>query len=172
MNPDVQVNTYQEQLTSDNIMGIIEGYDVVLDGCDNFPTRYLINDACVMANKPNVHGSIFRFEGQATVFLPFRGPCYRCLYPEPPPPGEVPSCQEGGVLGVLPGIVGLIQAVETVKLILDIGESLCGRLIIFDALEMSFMELRLRRNADCPMCGENRQIFELIDYEAFCGVGR
>ena len=143
LNPDVTVMTYQEMLHSSNIFDIIKDYDVVVDGCDNFPTRYLVNDACVMANIPNVHGSIFRFEGQATVFKPHDGPCYRCLYPEPPPPGMVPSCQEGGVLGVLPGIIGTIQAIETIKLILDIGKPLIGRLLMYDALKMTFRELRL-----------------------------
>jgi adenylyltransferase/sulfurtransferase len=162
--------TYQELLHSSNIFAIIKGYNVVVDGCDNFPTRYLVNDACLMANIPNVHGSIFRFEGQATVFKPYEGPCYRCLYPEPPPPGMVPSCQEGGVLGVLPGIIGTIQAIETIKLILGIGKTLIGRLLMYDALKMTFRELRLRRDPACPLCGDNPTIRELIDYEQFCGV--
>jgi len=170
LNPDVEVVAYQEMLHSSNIFDIIKGYDVLVDGCDNFPTRYLINDACVMANIPNVHGSIFRFEGQATVFKPHDGPCYRCLYPEPPPPGMVPSCQEGGVLGVLPGIIGTIQAIEAIKLILGIGTPLIGRLLMYDALKMAFRELKLRRDPACPLCGENPTIQTLIDYEQFCGV--
>jgi molybdopterin/thiamine biosynthesis adenylyltransferase len=170
LNPDVTVITYQELLHSSNIFDVIQGYDVIVDGCDNFPTRYLVNDACVMANIPNVHGSIFRFEGQATVFKPQEGPCYRCLYPEPPPPGMVPSCQEGGVLGVLPGIIGTIQAIETIKLILNIGKPLIGRLLMYDALKMAFRELRLRRDPTCPLCGEHPTIRGLIDYEQFCGV--
>ena len=169
INPDVEVVKHQTALTSENILDIIADYDVVVDGTDNFPTRYLINDACVMAGKPNVHGSIFLFEGQATVFAPGKG-CYRCLYPAPPPPGMVPSCQEAGVLGVLPGIVGMVQAIETVKLVLGIGESLAGRLLLFDALSMEFRQVKLRRDPDCPMCGENPTIHELIDYEEFCGV--
>jgi adenylyltransferase/sulfurtransferase len=171
LNPDVEVVGYNARLSSDNILEIIEGYDVIVDGCDNFPTRYLINDACVMRNVPNVHGSIFRFDGQVTVFKPFEGPCYRCLYPEPPPPGTVPSCQEGGVLGVLPGIVGSIQAAEAIKLLLGIGDALVGRLLLFDALGMDFHVVKLRKDPGCPMCGEDRKIFELIDYEQFCGVG-
>jgi sulfur-carrier protein adenylyltransferase/sulfurtransferase len=170
LNPDVNVVTYQELLHSSNIFDLINTYDVLVDGSDNFPTRYLINDACVMSNIPNVHGSIFRFEGQATVFKPGEGPCYRCLYPEPPPPGMVPSCQEGGVLGVLPGVIGTIQAIETIKLILGIGKSLVGRLLMYDALKMHFRELRLRRDPACPLCGENPTIHGLIDYEQFCGV--
>jgi adenylyltransferase/sulfurtransferase len=170
LNPDVQVKTYQERLTSNNIMDIIKDYDIVVDGCDNFPTRYLVNDACIMSKKPNVHGSVFKFEGQATVFKPFEGPCYRCLYPEPPPPGMVPSCQEAGVLGVLPGIIGTIQAIEAIKLILGIGNSLVSRLLIFDGLRMSFRELHLKKNKDCPLCGENPTIKELIDYQEFCEV--
>jgi sulfur-carrier protein adenylyltransferase/sulfurtransferase len=170
LNPDVTVITYQELLHSSNIFDIINNYDVVVDGCDNFPTRYLVNDACVMANIPNVHGSIFRFEGQATVFKPHEGPCYRCLYPEPPPPGMVPSCQEGGVLGVLPGVIGTIQAIETIKLILNIGKPLIGRLLMYDALKMTFRELRLRHDPACPLCGDHPTIHELIDYEQFCGV--
>ncbi|MBI4302596.1 MAG: molybdopterin-synthase adenylyltransferase MoeB, partial [Chloroflexi bacterium] len=169
LNPDVQVVQHQTQLTSANILDIIADYDIVVDGSDNFPTRYLVNDACVLAAKPNVHGSIFLFEGQATVFLPGRG-CYRCLYPTPPPPGMVPSCQEAGVLGVLPGIIGNIQAVETIKLILGIGEPLVGRLLLFDALGLEFRQVRLRRNPQCPICGDNPTISELIDYEEFCGL--
>ena len=151
-------------------MELIEGYDIILDGSDNFPTRYLVNDACVMKNKPNVHGSVFKFEGQATVFNPPQGPCYRCLYPEPPPPGMVPSCQEAGVLGVLPGIVGLLQATEAIKLILEAGESLSGRLILVDGLAMRFREVRLKKDPACPLCGDNPTIKELIDYEEFCQV--
>ena len=171
LNPDVGVVGYNARLSSDNILEIIDGYDVIVDGCDNFPTRYLINDACVMKNIPNVHGSIFRFEGQVTVFKPFEGPCYRCLYPAPPPPGSVPSCQEGGVLGVLPGIVGSLQAAEAIKLLLGIGDPLVGRLLLFDALATEFHVVRLRKDPGCPMCGKNRTIFDLIDYEQFCGVG-
>ncbi len=169
INTDVQVVKHQVRLSSENIMDIISDYDVVVDGCDNFPTRYLVNDACVMAKKPNVHGSIFLFEGQATVFMPGQG-CYRCLYPEPPPPGMVPSCQEAGVLGVLPGIVGLIQAVETVKIVLGIGRTLTNRLLLFDALAMEFRQVRLKRNPNCPVCGDNPTVTQLIDYEQFCGL--
>lgn len=168
LNPDVNVQIYPERLTSENIFRLISDYDIVVDGTDNFPTRYLINDACVLTHKPNVHGSIFRFEGQATVFAPDKGPCYRCLYPEPPPPGLVPSCQEAGVLGVLPGIIGTIQAVETLKLILGKGEPLIGRLLLFDALTMEFREVRLKRDADCPICGERPTITALMDYEHSC----
>lgn len=168
LNPDVTVQIHPERLTSENIFRLISDYDIVVDGTDNFPTRYLINDACVLANKPNIHGSIFRFEGQATVFAPDKGPCYRCLYPEPPPPGLVPSCQEAGVLGVLPGIIGTIQAVETLKLILGKGEPLIGRLLLFDALAMEFREVRLKRDADCPICGKNPTITALMDYEHSC----
>jgi adenylyltransferase/sulfurtransferase len=157
-------------LTSANALELFRDWDIIVDGTDNFPTRYLVNDACVLSDKPNVYGSIFRFEGQATVFNYPGGPCYRCLYPEPPPPGLVPSCAEGGVLGVLPGIVGSIQAMETIKLILGIGEPLVGRLLRFDALAMTFKEYRLRKNPDCPICGEHRTINKLIDYEEFCGV--
>jgi len=170
INPFVQVDTYEEALTSENALDLFRDYDIVVDGTDNFPTRYLVNDACVLLDKPNVYGSIFRFEGQATVFYAKQGPCYRCLYPEPPPPGLVPSCAEGGVLGVLPGIIGVMQAIETVKLILGKGESLIGRLVLFDALKMKFRELKLRKNPDCPVCGENPTITELIDYQEFCGV--
>ncbi|MEW6201352.1 MAG: molybdopterin-synthase adenylyltransferase MoeB [bacterium] len=170
LNPDVKVKQHQERLTSENIMGIIEDYDVVVDGCDNFPTRYLVNDACVMQRKPLVHGSVFQFEGQATVFLPGEGPCYRCLYPDPPPPGMVPSCQEAGVLGVLPGLIGLIEATETIKQLLGIGSSLAGRLLLVDGLRMRFREMKVQRSPACPVCGDNPTITELIDYEQFCNV--
>ncbi len=169
LNPDVNVVTYQERLSSENIMEIIEGYDLVVDGCDNFPTRYLVNDACVFQGKPNVHGSIFQFEGQVTVFdTQSGGPCYRCLYPAPPPPGMAPSCAEAGVLGVLPGVVGVLQAIETIKIILGKGESLVGRLILYDALATKFREMKLRRDPGCPVCGDNPEITGLIDYEQFC----
>jgi sulfur-carrier protein adenylyltransferase/sulfurtransferase len=170
LNPDIQITTYETKLTSANALELFKDYDVVVDGTDNFPTRYLVNDACILLGKPNVYGSIFRFEGQVTVFGMPEGPCYRCLYPEPPPPGLVPSCAEGGVLGVLPGIVGSLQALETIKLIIQRGESLAGRLVLFDALAMKFRELKLRKNAHCPMCGTPRKIHELIDYEEFCGI--
>jgi molybdopterin/thiamine biosynthesis adenylyltransferase len=170
LNPDVKVNTYNERLTRDTALELFSHYDVVVDGADNFATRYLVNDACVLNNVPNVHGSIFRFEGQATVFKPHDGPCYRCLYPEPPPPGLAPSCAEAGVLGVLPGIVGCIQAMETVKLILEQGDTLVGSLLNFDALGMSFKKLKLRKDPSCPICGENPTITELIDYEYFCSL--
>ncbi len=170
INPNVRVETYEAMLTSDNALDIIVGYDIVIDGTDNFPTRYLVNDACVLLNKPNVYGSIFRFEGQASVFDARQGPCYRCLYPEPPPPGLVPSCAEGGVLGILPGIIGLVQATEAVKLILGSGRSLVGRLILYDALQMKFRELKLRKNPKCPLCGEQPTIKALIDYQQFCGI--
>ncbi len=170
LNPHVEVETYATQLNSENALEIFRDYDVVVDGTDNFPTRYLVNDACVLLKKPNVYGSIFRFEGQASVFDATRGPCYRCLYAEPPDPGLVPSCAEGGVLGVLPGIIGTIQATETVKLILGAGEPLLGRLLLFDALAMTFREVRLRKNPDCPICGDHPSIRELIDYDAFCGL--
>lgn len=170
INPYVQVDTYETALTSDNAMELFEPYDIIVDGTDNFPTRYLVNDACVLLGKLNVYGSIFRFEGQATVFYAKEGPCYRCLYPEPPPPGLVPSCAEGGVLGVLPGVIGVIQAIETVKLILAKGDSLIGRLLLFDALKMKFRELKLRKNPECPICGEHPTIRELIDYQEFCGI--
>ncbi len=170
LNPDVELVTYNERLSSENIMELFEDYDIIVDGCDNFPTRYLVNDACVMTGKANVHGSIFRFEGQATVFQPGNGPCYRCLYPDPPPPGMVPSCQEAGVLGVLPGLIGTVQAVETLKLILGVGETLVGRLLLYDALSLRFREMKLRRDPDCPICGENPSIKELIDYEEFCNI--
>jgi molybdopterin/thiamine biosynthesis adenylyltransferase/rhodanese-related sulfurtransferase len=170
LNPEIQFDTYETRLTSANALEILRGYDIVVDGTDNFPTRYLVNDACVLLGKPNVYGSIFRFEGQATVFNYPGGPCYRCLYPEPPPPGLVPSCAEGGVLGVLPGIVGAIQAMETIKLILRKGEPLAGRLLLFDALAMRFRELKLRKNPACPVCGEHPTVTKLIDYEEFCGI--
>jgi len=170
LNPDVVVKTYDTRITSENALDILREYDVVADGTDNFPTRYLVNDACVLLGKPNVYGSIFRFEGQASVFGLPGGPCYRCLYPEPPPPGLVPSCAEGGVLGVLPGIVGVIQATEVVKLLLGIGEPLAGRLLLYDALRMDFRELKVRKDPACPICGPKRTIHELIDYEEFCGV--
>ena len=170
VNPHVHVETYQTRLTSENALEILKGYDVVVDGTDNFPTRYLVNDACVLLKKPNVYGSIFRFEGQASVFYAEKGPCYRCLYSEPPPPGLVPSCAEGGVLGVLPGIIGTIQATETIKLLIGIGTPLIGRLLLLDALAMQFRELKLRKNPDCPICGEHPTISHLIDYEAFCGI--
>ncbi len=170
LNPNVEIETYETRLTSENALEIIKDYDIIIDGTDNFPTRYLVNDACVLLGKPNVYGSIFRFEGQASVFYAKVGPCYRCLYQEPPPPGLVPSCAEGGVLGVLPGIIGTIQALEAIKLILGVGEPLIGKLLLFDALKMRFRELKLRKNPDCPICGENPTIKELIDYEAFCGV--
>jgi adenylyltransferase/sulfurtransferase len=171
ISPEIAVETHEVRLTSENALEILDGYDIVVDGTDNFPTRYLVNDACVLLGKANVYGSIFRFEGQASVFYAKDGPCYRCLFREPPPPGLVPSCAEGGVLGVLPGIVGAIQANETIKLIIGQGESLIGRLLLFDALRMSFRELRLRKDPDCPICGQQATIRQLIDYEAFCGVG-
>ena len=170
VNPNVKVVKYPMMLSSDNALDIVNGYDMVVDGTDNFPTRYLVNDACVLTGKPNVYGSIFRFEGQATVFCAPSGPCYRCLYPEPPPPGMVPNCAEAGVLGVLPGIIGLIQATEAVKLILGAGESLVGRLLMYDALGMRFREVRIRRDPTCPICGDNRSIHALIDYDQFCGL--
>lgn len=170
LNPFVEVTGYETGLSSANALEIVRQYDVVIDGTDNFPTRYLVNDACVLTGKPNVYGSIFRFEGQASVFGVKEGPCYRCLYPEPPPPGLVPSCAEGGVLGVLPGIIGTIQATEAIKLIMGIGSSLVGRLMLFDALEMRFRELKLRKNPECPVCGEHPTVTELIDYQAFCGI--
>jgi adenylyltransferase/sulfurtransferase len=170
INPNVEVRVHEEALTSENALEIFEDYDVIVDGTDNFPTRYLVNDACVLLNKPNVYGSIFRFEGQASVFYAEEGPCYRCLYPEPPPPGLVPSCAEGGVLGILPGAIGTIQATETIKLILGIGEPLIGRLMLYDALGMGFREMKLRKDPDCPVCGENPTVTELIDYQEFCGI--
>jgi len=170
INPHVEIETFETRLSSDNALDIFRGYDIIADGTDNFPTRYLVNDACVLLGKPNVYASIFRFEGQASIFHAEQGPCYRCLYPEPPPPGLVPSCAEGGVLGVLPGIMGCIQAMETIKLILGRGELLIGRLLLFDALGMKFRELKLRKNPDCPICGTHRSITKLIDYEQFCGI--
>jgi adenylyltransferase/sulfurtransferase len=170
LNPDVKVVPYQAKLTSENIMEIIKDYDLVVDGCDNFPTRYLVNDACVLTGKPNVHGSIFQFEGQATVFYPGQGPCYRCLYPEPPPAEMAPSCAEAGVLGVLPGLIGVIEALEAVKLILGKGDTLVGRLLHFNTLTMEINTLKLRRDPNCPMCGDNPTIHQLIDYEEFCSL--
>jgi adenylyltransferase/sulfurtransferase len=170
LNPHVQVDTYEEALSSENAMRLFQGYDVILDGTDNFPTRYLVNDACVLLGIPNAYGSIFRFEGQASVFGTKEGPCYRCLYPEPPPPGLVPSCAEGGVLGVLPGIIGVIQATESIKLVTGIGEPLIGRFLIYDALKMKFRELKLKKDPDCPVCGPNPTVTQLIDYDQFCGV--
>jgi len=170
INPHIEIETFEARLASDNALDIFGGFDIIADGTDNFPTRYLVNDACVLLGKPNVYASIFRFEGQASIFYAEQGPCYRCLYPEPPPPGLVPSCAEGGVLGVLPGIMGCIQAMETIKLILGRGEPLIGRLLLFDALGMKFRELKLRKNPDCPICGTNRTITRLIDYEQFCGI--
>jgi adenylyltransferase/sulfurtransferase len=171
LNPNVEVELYKTRISSENAFDLIRPYDIVVDGTDNFPTRYLTNDACVLLKKPNVYGSIFRFEGQASVFAPhLGGPCYRCLYPEPPPPGMVPSCAEGGVLGVLPGIVGCIQATEILKLALGKGSTLIGRLLLFNALDMKFRELKLRRDPKCPVCGENPTVTELIDYDQFCGV--
>jgi adenylyltransferase/sulfurtransferase len=170
MNPHVQVETYETSLSSENALELFAPYDVILDGTDNFPTRYLVNDACVLSGKPNAYGSIFRFEGQASVFGTKEGPCYRCLYPEPPPPGLVPSCAEGGVLGVLPGIIGMIQATEAIKVILGIGEPLIGRFLIYDALKMRFRELKLRKDPECPVCGTHPTVTKLIDYEQFCGL--
>jgi molybdopterin/thiamine biosynthesis adenylyltransferase/rhodanese-related sulfurtransferase len=170
LNPDVKVIPYQAKLTSENIMEIIKDYDLVVDGCDNFPTRYLVNDACVLMKKPNVHGSIFQFEGQATVFYPGKGPCYRCLYPEPPPAEMAPSCAEAGVLGVLPGLIGVIEALEAIKLILGKGDTLVGRLLHFNTLTMEINTLKLRRDPECPMCGDHPTIHELIDYEEFCSL--
>jgi adenylyltransferase/sulfurtransferase len=170
LNPHLNIVKHETMLTSANAMEIIAGYDLVADGTDNFPTRYLVNDACVLSGKPNIYGSIFRFEGQASVFATEDGPCYRCLYPEPPPPGLVPSCAEGGVLGILPGLVGVIQATETIKMILGIGEPLIGRLLLVDALGMKFRTLKLRRNPECPVCGEHPTVTKLIDYEHFCGI--
>src|SRR5881409_3575078 len=163
INPNVDVQTYETRLTSENALDILKDYDVVIDGTDNFPTRYLVNDASVLLHKPNVYGSIFRFEGQASVFDARKGPCYRCLYSDPPPPGLVPSCAEGGVLGVLPGVIGVIQGIETIKLVLGIGETLVGRLLLFDALALSFRELKLRKDPACPLCGEHPSITSLID---------
>ena len=170
INPEVSIETHDLALSSANALDVFREYDVIVDGTDNFPTRYLVNDACVLLGKPNCYGSIFRFEGQASVFGAPGGPCYRCLYPEPPPPGLVPSCAEGGVLGILPGVVGTIQATEAVKLIIGAGEPLIGRFLIYDALRMRFRELKLRNDPDCPVCGEHRTVTELIDYDQFCGV--
>lgn len=170
INPDIQVETYNEPFTSENAMRIAQGYDILIDGTDNFPTRYLTNDVCVLLGKPNVYGSIFRFDGQVSVFDARRGPCYRCLFPEPPPPGLVPSCAEGGVLGVLPGTIGTLQATEALKLILGVGEPLIGKLLLYNALDMSFDFVSLRKNPNCKVCGPEPEVTELIDYEAFCGV--
>src|SRR5208282_3448706 len=170
LNPALNVVKHETMLTSANALEILKDYDIVADGTDNFPTRYLVNDACVLTGKPNVYGSIFRFEGQASVFATEAGPCYRCLYPQPPPPGLVPSCAEGGVLGILPGLVGVIQATEVIKLILGKGESLIGRLLLVDALNMRFRELKLRKNPECPVCGTNPTVTALIDYDHFCGI--
>ncbi|HMJ57739.1 MAG TPA: molybdopterin-synthase adenylyltransferase MoeB [Gemmatimonadales bacterium] len=171
LNPHVQVETFAVRLTSENALDIIRAFDIIVDGSDNFPTRYLVNDACVLLGKPNVYGSIFRFDGQASVFDARRGPCYRCLFADPPPPDLVPSCAEGGVLGVLPGIIGSIQALETIKLIVGVGETLVGRLLLCDARRMQFRELALSKDPACPVCGDHPTVTELIDYEAFCGVG-
>ncbi len=170
LNPDVQIDTHAIRLDSSNALDLFADYDVIVDGTDNFPTRYLSNDACVLLGKPNVHGSIFRFEGQASVFDATKGPCYRCLYPEPPPPGAVPSCAEGGVLGILPGTLALVQATETLKLLTGLGQPLYGRLLHYDALEMSWREFKMQKDADCPICGEYPEIRALIDYEGFCGM--
>jgi sulfur-carrier protein adenylyltransferase/sulfurtransferase len=170
INPHVEVQTYEAMVTSENALKLFEPYDVILDGTDNFPTRYLTNDACVLLGKPNAYGSIFRFEGQASVFATKNGPCYRCLYPEPPPPGLVPSCAEGGVLGVLPGVIGVIQATEAIKLISGIGEPLIGRFLLYDALKMRFRELKVPKDPDCPVCGTHPTVTKLIDYEQFCGI--
>ena len=170
MNPFLNIRTFNTRLSSDNALDLFKEFDIIADGTDNFPTRYLVNDACVLTRKPNVYGSIFRFEGQASVFATEAGPCYRCLYPEPPPPGLVPSCAEGGVLGILPGLVGIIQATEAIKLILGSGDPLIGRLLLVDALAMKFRELKLRKNPDCPACGKNPTITKLIDYQEFCGI--
>jgi adenylyltransferase/sulfurtransferase len=170
VNPLTNVVVHETRLSSENALDILAGYDVVADGTDNFPTRYLVNDACVLSGKPSAYGSVFRFEGQASVFAHEDGPCYRCLYPEPPPPGLVPSCAEGGVLGVLPGVIGLIQATEVVKLVLGIGETLVGRLLLYDALAMTFREMKVRRDPDCPVCGDRPTVTRLVDYDRFCGV--
>jgi len=170
INPFLNVHTFETKLSSENALELFRDFDIIADGTDNFPTRYLVNDACVLTGKPNVYGSIFRFEGQASVFATEQGPCYRCLYPEPPPPGLVPSCAEGGVLGILPGLVGVIQATEVIKLILGKGDPLIGRLLLVDALGMKFRELKLRKNPDCPACGTHRTITKLIDYNQFCGI--
>jgi rhodanese-related sulfurtransferase len=170
VNPHITVKTFEEKLTSDNALRIFSDFEIIADGTDNFATRYLVNDACVLSGKMNVYASVFRFEGQATVFGAKDGPCYRCLYPEPPPPGMVPSCAEGGVLGILPGLLGLIQATETIKLILGSGDSLVGRLLVVDALSMRFRELRIKKDPDCPVCGAHPTVTKLIDYDQFCGV--
>src|SRR5690348_9277134 len=170
LNPAIDISTYETRLTSENALELFRDFDIIVDGTDNFPTRYLVNDACVLTGKPNVYGSIFRFEGQVSVFATKDGPCYRCLYPEPPPPGLVPSCAEGGVLGILPGLVGVMQATEAIKLILGKGEPLIGRLLLVDALGMRFRELKLRKNPECPACGKNPTVTKLIDYNEFCGI--
>jgi molybdopterin/thiamine biosynthesis adenylyltransferase/rhodanese-related sulfurtransferase len=170
LNSDIEIKTFNYRIDSSNVLDLFKDFDIIVDGCDNFPTRYLVNDACYMLNKTNVHGSIFRFEGQLTVFQPNVGPCYRCLYPEPPPAGMAPSCAEAGVLGVLPGIVGVAQAIETVKVILGLGQPLIGRLLTFDALPMKFRELKTRKDPDCPLCGKHPTVTELIDYEQFCAM--
>jgi molybdopterin/thiamine biosynthesis adenylyltransferase/rhodanese-related sulfurtransferase len=170
INPGLSIVRHEHPIDSSNALGIFAGYDVIVDGTDNFPTRYLVNDACVLLGKPNVYGSIFRFDGQASVFFPPHGPCYRCLYPEPPPPDLVPNCAEGGVLGILPGMIGVVQATETVKLILGTGRPLIGRLLLYDALDMSFREMKVRKSPKCPLCGPNPTITGLIDYQEFCGV--
>lgn len=172
MNPDTKVIKHKVRLTSDNALDVLKDYDIVIDGTDNFPTRYLTNDACVFLKKPNIYGSIYRFDGLATVFNPPDGPCYRCLYPEPPPPGMVPSCAEGGVLGVLPGVIGTIQATEAIKILAGIGRTLVGRLMVYDALQMTFRELKIRKDPNCPVCGKNPTVTKLIDYEVFCGFNR
>jgi sulfur-carrier protein adenylyltransferase/sulfurtransferase len=171
INPNVRVDLYDTMFRSENAMQLVQGYDIVIDGTDNFPTRYLSNDVCVLTKKPNIYGSIFRFDGQCTVFAPhLGGPCYRCMFPEPPPPGMVPSCAEGGVLGVLPGIIGVMQAIEAIKMIIGIGESLIGRLVSFDALKLRFKEFKIRKDPNCPICGDHPTIHELIDYDQFCGI--
>ena len=170
LNPEVEVVTHEMAVSSQNALELFTGYDLVVDGTDNFPTRYLVNDACVLSGKPNIYGSIYRFEGQASVFATIDGPCYRCMFPEPPPPGLVPSCAEGGVLGILPGVVGTIQATEAVKVILGVGEPLIGRFLLFDALKMRFRELKVRKDRECPVCGDHPTVTELIDYEQFCGI--
>ncbi|MBI5178375.1 MAG: molybdopterin-synthase adenylyltransferase MoeB [Nitrospinae bacterium] len=171
LNPDVKVTTYNARLDSSNVLDIFKDWDIIVDGSDNFPTRYMVNDACVMLGKTNVHGSIFRFEGQVTVFKSPEGPCYRCMYPEPPPPGMVPSCQEAGVLGVLPGVVGNLQAVEVIKQVIGIGSPLVGKLALYDALKTELRKLNVRKDPKCPLCGPNKTITKLIDYQVFCGVG-
>jgi molybdopterin/thiamine biosynthesis adenylyltransferase len=172
LNPGVEIVTYQTRLTSKNILDIIKEYDIVIDASDNFPTRYLVNDACVLSNKPLIHAGVLMFSGQITTIIPYKSPCYRCIFPSPPPPGAVPSCQEAGILGVVPGVLGVLQATEAIKYILGIGELLVGKLLIFDALEMSFRKVNIKRNRECELCGDNPKIRELIDYELFCGVGQ